>query len=390
MRFGHALRSEWPLDPAITYLNHGTVGVTPKKVLVTQQAIRDEMERQPARFMLREVTHSVGAPSEGPTRIRLAAEEVAGFIGARGRDLVFVNNATTGANIVLRSFPLEADDEVLVTDHSYGAVGYAARYVADRRRAVVRTVELPYPDFDPARAIAAIDAAIGPKTRLLLIDHIASNSAVVMPVAAIAARCHERGVAVLVDGAHAPGAIPLDVPSLGVDWYTGNLHKWAQAPRSCGFLWVAEARQAKIRPLVVSWGIGQGFTAEFDMPGTRDPSAWLAAPAGLRFLQNLDFERVLAWNHDLAREAGRLLASRWGTRVGVPEASIGPMVSVPAPPRFAADTETVARLRDALLFVHGFEVHVCAAFGRTWVRVSAQVYNELSDIDRLASAVLSL
>lgn len=389
-RFGHPLREEWPLDPAVTYLNHGTVGATPHRVLRAQQALRDEMARRPSEFLLREVSHAVGTPAATPTRIREAARAVARFLRAGEDDVVFVDNATAGANTVLRSFPLAAGDEILVTDHTYGAVLNAARFIAARRGATVKVVEVPYPRFDAEDLLSRIDAAIGPKTRLLLVDHITSGSAIVLPVAAIAARCRAKGVAVLVDGAHAPGAIPLDVPSLGVDYYVGNLHKWAQAPQSSAILWASADRQPDLHPLVVSWDIGRGYAAEFDMVGTRDPTPWLAAPEGIRFLEDLGFDEVCRANHDLACEASRLLGARWGTSFEVPEAHVGTMVSVPAPDRFAADPTTANRLRDALLDMHLIEVHAHAAFGRVWVRVSAQVYNELADVERLADGVMAL
>ncbi len=384
-QFGHALRSAWPLDPDVIYLNHGTVGVTPHEVLRVQQAIRDEIERGPSQFMLRQVGRfAAAAGSDRPTRIREAARAVAARLGARGDDVVFVDNATAGANTVLRGFPLTPGDEILITDHTYGAVANAARFVAERRGAAVRSVEVPFPAFDADELIARIERAIGPRTRLLVVDHITSPSAIVMPLARIGTACGARNVAVLADGAHAPGAIALDIPSLGVDYYVANLHKWGQAPRSSAILWVRESRQPDVHPLVISWNLGQGFAAEFDMVGTRDPTPWLAAPAGLRFLDDLGFDDVCRWNHDLAWAAGRLLSERWGTTVGVPEAHIGTMISVPAPERFGADRDAAMRLRDALLFDRRIEVHVQAAFGRIWVRVSAQVYNELADVERLA------
>jgi isopenicillin-N epimerase len=364
-----------------------------------QQALRDRMARQPSQFLLREVTHAlsglsggsaVGTPADEPTLVRAAAREVAAFVGAAGDDVVFVDNATSGVNTVLRAVPLARGDEILMTDQAYGAVMNATRFVAARRGATVTVVEAPYPRFDADELVACIDRAIGPRTRLLVIDHVTSSTALVMPIAAIAERCRSRGVAVLVDGAHAPGAISLDVPALGVDYYTGNLHKWAQAPQTAAFLWAAPLRQAGLHPLVISWELDHGFTAEFDMVGTRDLTPWLSAPAGLRFLADFGFADVCRWNHDLVWQAGQMLAARWGTRLEVPESSVGTMVTVPAPARFTGDAATASRLRDTLLFTHGIEVHVYAALGRVWIRVSAQVYNELTDVERLAEAVLAL
>jgi isopenicillin-N epimerase len=385
--FGRAMRLEWALDPDVVYLNHGTVGAPPRRVLAAQQAIRDEVERQPARYLLRELSAvRVGRPSGEKPRLRVAADRVAEFLGVRGDDLVFVDNVTAGANAVLRSFDLHAGDEILILDHAYGGVAKAAEFAARERRATVRTVAVPWPPV-PATIVERVAAAIGPRSRLAVIDHVTAESALVLPLAEIAAACRARGVAVLVDGAHAPGAIPVDVGALGVDWYVANLHKWAWAPRSCGVLWAAPARQTGLHPPVVSWGLDQGFTTEFDWPGTRDPSPALAAPAAIAFMRELGVEAVQGWNHALAWRAGTLLAERWSTELVQREDQIGTMITVPAPERFGGAPEDAARLRDALLFEDGIEVQVHAHQGRVRIRVSAQIYNDEEDVDRLAEAV---
>jgi isopenicillin-N epimerase len=389
MAFGHEMHAHWALDPEVTYLNHGTVGAVPRRVLAVQQQIRDEVERQPSQFLLREVSGLVGLPRRDPTLMRTAAEAVAAFVGARGSDLVFVDNATTGVNAVLRSFALEPGDELLLTDHNYGATARIAAFVARERRAVVRTVTVPYPRFDPARLVDVIVSAIGPRTRVAVIDHITSETALIFPVAEIARRCRERGVRVLIDGAHAPGVLPLDLPSLGVDWYVANLHKWAHAPRSSGFLWSDPQHHEWLHPAVISWGLDQGFTAEFDWVGTRDPSPWLAAPEGLRFLEELDFRRVREYTHDLAWRGANALCDRWGTTLELKPEHVGAMVTLPMPDRLGSTPTEAATLRDALLFEDRIEVAVHAAHGRLWTRVSAQVYNSMSDVERLGDAVLA-
>lgn len=388
MAFGRSMLDQWCLDPEITYLNHGTVGAPPRRVLAKQQAIRDEIERQPSRFLLRELTSIVvGMPRREPPRLRVAAAEVAPFVGAQGDDFVFVENATTGANAVLSSIDLRGGDEVLVTDHVYGGVARAARFVARRQGAHVRSVELPYPVSGPDALVAAVADSIGPRTRVLVLDHVTSESALVLPVQEIASRCRAKGVLVLVDGAHAPGALPLDVPSLGVDWYTANLHKWAFTPRAAGFLWSAPERSVGLHPTVISWGLDQGFSAEFDLTGTRDPSPFLAAPEAIAFLRDLGVDEVRTYNHDLAWEAARLLSRRWGTKLGMGEEMVGTMATVPLPERLGSTQDDAARLRDALLFEDRIEIQLHAWRDRLWVRVSAQVYNDIRDIERLASAV---
>jgi len=195
---------------------------------------------------------------------------------------------------------------------------------------------------------------------------------------------------VLADGAHVPGVLPLDVPSLGVDWYVANLHKWAHAPKSCGVLWADPSRQAGLHPPVISWGLDQGFTAEFDWVGTRDVAPWLAAPAGLSFLEDLGFDRARQYNHDLAWHAATRLCDRWGTRPAADEARIGAMATLALPDRLGTTAADAARVRDALLFTHRIEVQVHAAQGRLWSRISAQVYNDRSDFERLGDAVAAL
>ncbi len=385
--FGAAMRAEWCLDPAITYLNHGTVGAPPRRVLAAQQAIRDEIELQPARYLLRELTGLQGANPPAVPRLRAAAAEVAAFLGARRDDLVFVDNATAGVNAVLRSLDLTAGDEVLAFDHAYGACVNAARLVARERGATVRICELPWPLVAPEQVVEALAAALGPRTRLALLDHIAAESALVLPLAEMAALCHRHGVLVLADGAHAPGSIAVDVPGLGVDYYTGNLHKWAWAPRSCGILWAAPERQAGLHPPVISWGLDQGFCREFDWVGTRDPSPYLAAPAGLAMMRELGVEAVARYNHQLAWEAGQRLCRTWGTTVATPEAMVGTMMTVPLPASLGGDRPAATRLRDALLFEDCIEVQLHAWRGQLWVRASAQIYNDLADVERLARAV---
>ena len=382
-QFGHRMREHWALDPEVTYLNHGTVGATPRRVLAAQQALRDEMERQPSRFLLRDIIGLSGARRPAMGRMRAAAVPVAEFLAALPADLVFVDNATSGVNAVLRSLELNAGDELLVTDHGYGAVTYTAQYVARRAGATVRAVELPFPISSPQQVVDAIAAGIGPRTRVLIVDHVSSGSSLILPLAAIATACHARGVAVLADGAHAPGALELDIAGLGVDWYTANLHKWAWAPRSCGILWAPPERQTELHPPVISWGLDQGFTAEFDWVGTRDPSPWLAAPEGIAMIRDLGAQAVRDHNHALALAAARLLQDELGAEMMGPESMVGTMVTLRLPERFGRVDADANRLRDLLLFEDSIEVQMHAWHDRIWVRISAQVYNELADIARL-------
>jgi isopenicillin-N epimerase len=387
MTFGKPMLAEWSFDPGITYLNHGTVGVTPRRILAVQQAIRDEMERHPARFILRALTETeFGRPLSDRPRLRAAADDVAAFLGARGSDLVFVDNITAGVNSVLRSFPLRHGDEILVSDLVYGGVLRAALFAARERGATVRTVEMPYP-FRAERLADAYANAVGPNTRLAIVEHITAQSALVFPLQETAARLRSQGVAVLADAAHAPGQIPVDIASLGVDWYVANLHKWMWTPRSSGILWASPERQAGLRPTVISWGLDKGFKAEFDMLGTRDPSAHLSAPAAIALLREWGLEAIQAYNHALAWTGAQRLAQRWGTGFDVPEAMIASMATVPLPELAGSTPGEAQALRDALFFEDDIEVQMHAYRGRVWARISGQIYNDINDIDRLGEAV---
>ena len=389
-RFGRSMLERWALDPGITYLNHGTVGAPPRAVLAAQQAIRDEIERQPARYLLRELADEKQFELRMPPRMRTAAAQVAEFLGARSEDLVFVNNASDGVNAVLGSIAFEAGDEILLTDHSYGAVNRTAQHVASRTGAIVRIVELPFPGTTPAAVVEAVAAALTPRTRVLVVDHICSGSSLVLPVAAIVARARAVGVRVLVDGAHAPGALALDIPSIGADWYVGNLHKWAMSPRSCGILWADPKQSQDLHPTVISWGYGLGLTSEFDLTGTRDPSPWLAAPAGIEFMRELGLEQMRGYNHAFAWDAARTLCDHWGTSLPTEEEMVGTMATFPLPLRYGTTREDGQRLKDSLLYDHDVEVQVHGFKDRVWLRISGQVYNDKSDLERLVCAVESV
>ena len=401
------MRQHWWLDPEHTYLNHGTVGATPRVVLAAQQALQQQIEAHPARFLFRELLSSpapapapvpaaaeVDVPAPPRPRLRAAADAVGAFVGARGDDLAFVDNASAGINAVLRSLVLQPGDELLLHDLAYGAVARAAQYVARRQGAQVVTFRWPFPadSADPGRWVDALTAAITPRTRLAIVDHIVSETSLVLPVAEIARACRARGVPLLVDGAHAPGAIALDIAAIGADWYVANLHKWAFAPRGCGVLWAAPARQHDLHPGVISWGLDQGLAAEFDWTGTRDPSAWLTAPAGLAFIeQTLGTVRMRDHNHALVCDAARHLAERAGCGWHTPGAMLGCMATVPLAPRLAdalgATPAGATRLKDWLFHAHRIEAQILALRGALWVRLSAQVYNDAADIDQLADAL---
>jgi isopenicillin-N epimerase len=326
-------------------------------------------------------------PWRQQSRLREAVGHVAPFLGARPDDLVFVPNVTTGMNAVLRSVPLAPGDEVVISELAYGGVAAAAEVATREKGATLRTIEMPTSLCDAGDIVDTFVKAITSQTKLVVVDHITAQSALVLPVAAIAAECHARGVPVLIDGAHAPGSIALDIPATGADWYSGNLHKWAHAPRACGILWARPEHQDTLHHPIASWGAGKGFHAEFEHTATLDPTSYLAAPEGIALLREWDFDTVLAYMHGLAVEAGAELTECWGTTLDASRDMIGSMITVPLPAAAGRTTEEAVNLRLALLVEDRIEVPIHAWRGRLWTRVSCQVYNDRSDIDRLAVAV---
>jgi isopenicillin-N epimerase len=360
------------LDPDFVTVNHGSFGATPECVLAEQEHWRSRMEAQPTRFM----------GTVLPGALRDAAGPLAEFLGASGDDIAFVDNATSGCNAVLRSLSLQPDDEILVLDHGYGAVRNTVHYVTERAGARMTEAAIPFPLVTPDGLLSAVATALGSRTRLLVIDHITSGSALVMPLESIIAACHDVGVPVLVDGAHGPGHIDVDLGSLGADWYTGNCHKWLCAPKGCAFLWTSPAHQPETRPTVISHGFGKGYLQEFDWTGTRDPSAFLSIGAALDFHFHLGGPALRQRNIDLAAEAALLVARRLNTETLATKCT-GAMRLVRLPVASGMDW---ASLRGKLLQA-GTDAPVHAIGGALWLRLSAFAYNELEDYVRLADIV---
>lgn len=371
--WGEAVRHEWDLDPAFLTVNHGSYGAAPRAVLAAQRDWQRRMEAQPGRFFARDV----------PTALREAAGRLAAFLGGRGENLVFVENATVGCNAVLRSLDFARGDEILVLSHGYGAVVKAARYVASRAGAQVVEAALPFPRPDDDAVVAAVAGAITPRTKLAVLDHATSASALVLPLARMAEACHAAGVPVLADGAHGPGNLDLDVPGSGADWYVGNCHKWLCAPKGCGFLWVQPGRQGGLHPVTISHGYGQGFLAEFDWTGTRDMSAYLAVTAALDFHERLGGAAMRARNRALAAEGSALLAGRLGTETGSGNVADNCMGLVRLPLTGDVSPARALAIRGRLLDA-GTDAPVNAVDGGIWLRISAAAYNTLDDYDRLA------
>jgi isopenicillin-N epimerase len=376
---GRAVRHEWALDWDWLHVNHGSFGAAPCFVLAEQQYWRRRMEAAPSWFM-----HHIL-----PGALRTTAEQLGTYIGANAEDIVFVENATAGCNAVLRSLRPCPGDEVLVLAHGYQAVRNAVWYVTERAGARMTVAEVPFPRPEPAAVVASIGAALTPHTRVAVIDHITSPSALVLPIKDIVAVCHSAGVPVLIDGAHGPGQVPLDLRAISADWYVGNCHKWLCAPKGSGFLWAAPERQADLHPVIISHGFGKGFRAEFDWTGTGDRSAFLCVMAAIDFHRRLGDRALMARNAALAVEATSLLCERLNTESGSEGTMAAAMGVIRVPVGGPASPHRATELRDRLLSVR-VDTPLHAMNGGIWMRISAHAYNEIADYERLAEIISAI
>jgi isopenicillin-N epimerase len=384
------VKQHWLLDPAVTFLNHGSFGATPRVVLAKQDALRQQLEAEPVRFMVRELEPLLDE----------ARAAVAAFVGATPDDIALLPNATAGINAVLRSLDLDKNDELLVTSHEYNALRNALEHVASLSGAKIVAVGIPFPIASPDVIVERVLAAVTDRTRLLLVDHVTSQTALVFPIARLAAELSARGIDTLVDGAHAPGMLPLDLSSLGAAYYTGNLHKWVCAPKGAAFLYVRRNRRYTIHPASISHGYNAArkdrsrYHLEFDWTGTFDPTAWLAVPESLRFIASLvpgGWAEVMERNHALALQARDLLCDALQIAKPAPDEMLGSMAAVPLPDGNAAEAPSLYGdpLQDVLLARHSIEVPIVPwpHPPKRLLRVSAMLYNELAEYEQLAAAL---
>ena len=388
------LRSHWSLDPDITFLNHGSFGACPQAVLDHQQRVRERLELEPVRFFVREYQDLLDG----------AREELAAFLGAPSDELALVTNATMGCNTVLRSLTLSPGDELVVTDHGYNACRMAVDFVTERAGARVVVVHLPFPIGGPEVVEQAVLAAVTERTRCVLIDHVTSPTGLVLPVEPLVAALKQRGVFVMVDGAHAPGMLPLDLAALGADAYTGNAHKWLCAPKGAAFLHVRAEHHHWVRPLSISHGATapdaqrSRFLQEFDWCGTADPSAWLSIPAALQFMGRVlpgGWDAVRAENRAKVLAGRELLCGALGLEPPAPPSMIGSLAAVPlppSPPRVGKGQWTIDPLADRLFREQQIEVPVSdwSSPRCRLLRISAQVYNEAGEYETLAALLPGL
>ncbi len=377
-----ALHELWQLDPQITFLNHGSFGACPRPVLAIQQQLRDRIEQQPLRFFERDFE----------TLLDAARIDLAKLVGADPNDLALVPNATTGVNTILRSLQFAPGDELLTTSQEYNACRNALNFVAERSGATVVVAEVPYPITTSEQAITAVLEATTAQTRLVLLDHVVSQTGLVLPIAQLVAALTQRGIDTLIDGAHAPGMVPVNLAEIGPTYYTGNCHKWLCSPRGAAFLYVRRDRQTQIRPLTISHGANSPrrdrsrFRLEFDWTGTADPTPYLCLPATLQFLQSLlpgGLPALMADNRAKALAARQHLCQRLNVAPPSPDDMVGALATVPLP------DGPHQSLKDSLLNQFQVEVPIIPfpAAPHRLLRISAQIYNIPEQYEYLGQAL---
>jgi isopenicillin-N epimerase len=374
--------SEWALDPSIDFLNHGCFGARPKAVCRARAEWQARLEARPIELLERQRSDL----------LEVAKAAAGEFLGMAPADFGLVTNATGAINAVLRSLDLGPGDEILTTNHVYNAVRQTLAHVARRGGAQVREIDLSVPLQRPEDVAEAIGAALGEWTRLVLIDHITSPTALLFPIETIVSMCAARSIDVLIDGAHAPGIVDLDIASIGAAYYAGNLHKWLSAPMGSAFLWVRPDRQAGIHPTTISHFYERGLAAEFAWQGTRDVSGWLAVPAAIEYFAGYGWDRVMDHNHRLAVWMQKLLAARWQVPAASPidGSMIGSMATVPLPGTPQDRFESPEAMQRVLYDRHRIEVPIVPWSGRWWIRPCCHVYNRPEQYERLADVVLGM
>ncbi|HAA50627.1 MAG TPA: aminotransferase [Planctomycetaceae bacterium] len=383
------IEDAWDIPEGVTYLNHGSFGPAPRPVREAQARWTAELQRQPMEFFVRRL--------EGLLDEACAA--LGQFVGADARDLVLVDNATAGMNIVARSVELQPGDQVLLTDHEYGAVRRLWQKTCQAAGAELIVRRLPWPlleDDSAEQLVEHLVAACTDRTRLLVASHVTSATATTLPIAAICQAASQRGVPVCVDGPHAVAMLPLAIEQLGCDYYTASCHKWLSAPFGSGFLWVRRRHQPRIRPAITSWGGSVGgrdssWKDEFTWGGTRDPACWLAIPEAISFLEDHGIESFRDQTHDLVNTARRQLLELTGLQSPLPESRqwYGPMAIVPLPPNPDATTGHghVDPLQRTLQQQFGIETPVTTLHKHRYIRISCHLYNTAKDIDHLVGAL---
>jgi len=381
-------QSQWELDPSVTYLNHGSFGPAPRIVLTERQRWLQLLESNPMDFFVRQME----------THLEVARAELGRFVGTAAKNLVFVDNATFGMNVVADSFSLQAGDEVLANDHEYGAVLRIWRRACQRAGANLVVRKLPQPLESPDQMVESLFAAVTPRTRLIVISHITSATALIFPVREVCKRARQRGISVCIDGPHAPAAIDIRLDQLQCDYYVASCHKWLSAPFGSGFLYVHPRKQSLLTPPIVSWGASLSgklstWSDEMLWSGTRDPSAFLAVPAAIQFLETIGLEKFRQHSRELIDYARETIVNLTGLSClcTKPAEWASTMIACPLPDSVGETPPNhVHPLQQQLWDEFRIEIPIVNWSGRRWVRVSAHLYNDRAQIDLLAKALKAL
>lgn len=376
---------EWSFPDGVTYLNHGSFGPSPKSVREAQRAWTDRLERQPMDFYLRQLEPALDE----------AAAQLGEFLGADGNDLLFCDNATVAMNIVASSLKLQPDDEVLFTDQEYGAVMRIWRRACDAAQAKIVIARLPRPVTTADEQVMAVMSGVTARTKLIVVSHITSPTAVIFPVEAICQAAAKRGVPVCVDGPHALAMLPVNLRRIGCDFYCASCHKWLSAPFGSGFLYVAKRHQQKLAPPVMSWGGSLSgrpahWQDEFRWLGTRDPAPFLAVPAAIQFLERVGLEAFRQQTHELAQYAWQRIIEITGREPRHPDTRewFGSMIAMPLPPLDNPPKQGIRdQLQNPLWERFGIEVPIVNWHNERLLRVSCHLYNSKRDIDHLVHAL---
>lgn len=379
------VKSLFQLDPTIHFLNHGSFGACPIPVFEAYQAWQRRLEKQPVLFLGRKMM----------ALDREARQPLGVYLNTHPDNLVFVTNATHGVNIIARSLALAPGDEILTSDHEYGACDYTWEFICSKTGASYVHQPIPLPAHSSEQMVEQFWQGVTPKTRLIYLSHITSPTALRLPIEAICQQARQANILTLIDGAHAPGQIPLDLDALGADWYTGNLHKWALSPKGAGFLYARPEVQHLVEPLVVSWGYhaapeastGSRFQDLLGWTGTRDPAASLSVPAALQFMEEHRWELVRQDCHILLRQAIEKLCELVQMAPLYPlEADLYFQMGIaPLPPG-----TDLALLKRRLYDEYRVEVPLIDWNSQKFVRISVQGYNTQADLDALTKGLRAL
>lgn len=375
----------WLLEPKVIFLNHGAFGACPITVLKEQQTLREQMEKRPLCFFNEELEALLNA----------ARRELATFVGANSEDLVFVPNTTTGINSVLRSLKFEAQDELLTTNHEYKSSYDALEYAARRSGAILTVAKIPFPISSEEQVVESVLEKVSPRTRLALLSHVTSSTGLILPIPTLVRKLSELGIETLVDGAQAPGMLPVKLSSIGATYYVGSCHKWLCSPKGAAFLYVKSYKQATIQPLLFGYNPfwtpidSMNFPAKFGWTGTNDPTPYLCVPEVIRFMNSLlpnGWSALMEHNHKQAVKARQILCDMLSIPLPSPNEMIGSMAGVPLP------KNTTSSLQDTLLDCFGIEVPVIPwpTLDQTLIRISAQIYNTQVQYEYLASVLSNL